>query len=492
MKKQIIGLVMAAAVSALSLTAMAADDHSVIESSHVHDGVTVTEFEFVARTVLPTCTEKGIDMYVCSDPGHPDQKWYHEVTVDALGHSYGDWVVTKEPTCTEDGTSERKCTVCGAVDTEILPRPTDPSSSSEKYHNWDKWVIEKAPTCSEEGLKVRWCKRSCGAKEYEIIPKLDPEWVEVSKVVTDCEHITYTYKCAHCNGKVAGHIKTETVAASSHAYVHSKDYEIERVEPTCENDGYVIYKCRFEDTYPNIEHPTETIKLPAKGHKWSAWVKRHEPGEQDNEYGYWLRECTVCGKTEEKISAEDPDAPVVVKNGIVHDEDGVYRYYTDGEVDKEFAGIVEYEGGEFFVANGEVCMDAMGLNQNVDGKWYFLSQGQIQRVDGFAEYDYNWFMLKNGELDLDANGIYDYDGGRFAFAAGKLRTDISGLWQNPVDGDFYYLSNGQVADYTGVVEYDGAFFYVVNGKLASFYNGTVLYDGAKFNVVAGQLYDQVK
>ena len=48
MKKQIFGLALAAAVSALSLTAMAADDHSVIESSHVHDDVTVTQSTFVA------------------------------------------------------------------------------------------------------------------------------------------------------------------------------------------------------------------------------------------------------------------------------------------------------------------------------------------------------------------------------------------------------------------------------------------------------------
>lgn len=155
-------------------------------------------------------------------------------------------------------------------------------------------------------------------------------------------------------------------------------------------------------------------------------------------------------------------------DGLHKDEDGVWRYYVNDVFQEDYVGIVEFEGGEFFVANGVLCSEAEGLNQNIDGKWYFLSQGQIQRVDGFAEYDNAWFMLKNGELDLNANGLYGYNGGTFLFAAGKLRTDYSGLWQNPATQEWVFLANGQLQDqYTGIAKYDGHEFKLVNGKLVA-------------------------
>lgn len=179
-------------------------------------------------------------------------------------------------------------------------------------------------------------------------------------------------------------------------------------------------------------------------------------------------------------------------DGLYKDADGVYRYYVDGEVATSFNGIVEYEGGEFFVAKGVLCSTANGLNE-YGGKWYFLSQGQIQRgYNGLAEYDGQWFYLTNGELTTTINGLVNYDGGQFVFAEGRLVKEGNGLWQDPSDKTWYFLSQGQVqTQHTGVAMYDGEFFVVRAGKLASDYNGTIEYDGAKFNVVAGQLYDKV-
>lgn len=181
----------------------------------------------------------------------------------------------------------------------------------------------------------------------------------------------------------------------------------------------------------------------------------------------------------------------ITVDGLYKDADGVYRYYVNGEVAKDFVGIVEFEGGEFFVANGVVCTEANGMNEYA-GKWYFLSQGQIQRgYNGLAEYDGAWFYLTNGELTTTINGLVSYNGGQFVFAEGRLVKEANGLWQD-ADGTWYFLSQGQVqTQYTGVAMYDGEFFVVKAGKLASDYNGTIEYDGAEFNVVAGQLYDQV-
>ena len=72
-------------------------------------------------------------------------------------------------------------------------------------------------------------------------------------------------------------------------------------------------------------------------------------------------------------------------------------------------------------------------------------------------------------------------------AAGRILREVNGLIQDPNTGLWYYVAAGQVADYTGLVLYDGAWFYVVNGELATGYTGPVVYDGSTFNVVNGQV-----
>ena len=178
-------------------------------------------------------------------------------------------------------------------------------------------------------------------------------------------------------------------------------------------------------------------------------------------------------------------------NGLQLDADGVVRYYENSKFKADYAGIAEFNGGEFFVANGVVCSKANGLNE-YKGTWYYLANGQIQRgYNGLALYDGAWFYLTNGVLNADVNGLVPYNGGTFLFSAGRLRNDVNGLWQN-ADGTWYFLALGQVqTQHTGVAIYDGSAFYVRNGKLAKDYKGTVVYDGATFNVVNGQLYGPV-
>lgn len=173
------------------------------------------------------------------------------------------------------------------------------------------------------------------------------------------------------------------------------------------------------------------------------------------------------------------------------DADGLWRLYKNGVFQSGFNGIVRYNGGDFFVANGLLCKNANGLNL-WDSVWYYLSQGQIQRQhNGFAEYNKNWFMIKNGELEETANGLYPYDGSRFLFSVGRLRRDVNGLWQSQKENKWYYLSGGQVTKHTGIASYDGEFFKVNNGVLQTDYTGAVVYEGATFRVAKGQLCEKV-
>ncbi len=180
-----------------------------------------------------------------------------------------------------------------------------------------------------------------------------------------------------------------------------------------------------------------------------------------------------------------------VKDGLYKDEDGVYRYYVNGELQKDFTGIIDYAGNKYLIASGELAKDVNGLwYSEADKVWYFLVEGGV-RTDytGTALYDGEWFYVSNGRLNEAINGLVPYNGGTFLFIEGRLRTDVSGLWQdinNPED--WYFLALGQVQNqYSGVAQYDGGFFVVENGKLNKGYNGTIEYDGETFKVVGGQL-----
>jgi len=182
------------------------------------------------------------------------------------------------------------------------------------------------------------------------------------------------------------------------------------------------------------------------------------------------------------------------KNGLVLDDDGVYRYY---EYDQfiPLTDIVDYDGGRFFVRDGVLDTELNGLNAFL-GVWYFLAQGQIQdRYTGLALYDGECFLIVNGVLEQSFNGLLNYDGADFLVSAGRIRYDVSGLWNYSTeiggDGLWYYLSSGQVqTQYTGLALYDGEWFYVTNGSLDTDLNGLVDYDGERFLVSEGRMrYD---
>ena len=224
-------------------------------------------------------------------------------------------------------------------------------------------------------------------------------------------------------------------------------------------------------------------------------------------------------KTGATFTVTVTDKNAKVPNGLEEDADGNYYFYTDGVVDTSKNGLIcyedwgkfvyleegrwatdkvtyaEYGGGKFLVDRGVVATSVNGLHQdpaNTD-TWYFLSAGQVQsHVTDLVLYDGAWFYLENGIKATNRSGIVDYDGGKFLLAHGQLQSDVTTLYHNEADKQWYYVVGGQVqTQVTDLVSYDGAWFYVVNGILANDYVGIVDYDGGKFYVANGQVATSV-
>ena len=176
---------------------------------------------------------------------------------DKSSHSFGDAVVTQEPTCTEKGTAVRRCTVCGGyviIELEALGHSVSEKWSKDKEHHWhncehgcgekfnvathtfDGGTVYMQPTCTSNGLMKYVCL-VCGYAKYETIPAIGHE-IDTTEWKFD-EH-KHWHECEHnCGGKFD---------AEEH------DFEVTVVPPTATEQGYKLHKCKecgyeYKDDY---------------------------------------------------------------------------------------------------------------------------------------------------------------------------------------------------------------------------------------------------
>ena len=87
-------------------------------------------------------------------------------------HSFTNYVSDNNATCTEDGTKTAKCDHCDATD-------TIPNAGSALGHSFGDWTVTREPTAGEEGLEERSCAR-CGHSEQRSIAKLENPFSDVA------------------------------------------------------------------------------------------------------------------------------------------------------------------------------------------------------------------------------------------------------------------------------------------------------------------------
>ena len=156
-------------------------------------------------------------------------------------HTFGDWRVEIEPSCTEEGTEIRSCQ-CGEIERRNLAM-TD--------HTDGSWVTEKAPTCAEYGIRKQRCVH-CTAllrtEALEPIAHVAGEWI-VDSVPSCTEHGIKKQQCVHC----AVVLHKETLEPTAHV---AGEWIVD-TEPTTTQTGVKIQKC----TVCHITLNTQTIPV---------------------------------------------------------------------------------------------------------------------------------------------------------------------------------------------------------------------------------------
>ena len=284
--------------------------------------------EIITPATAATCTSNGKTAYtkctVCD-------KYFKSEIIPALGgnHTYGEWVVTKEATCSGAGEKVQTCIKCGDEITQKINTLTT--------HTYGEWYVSINPGCLGMGREERICV--CGKKETRSIPALGGkhtygEWV-VTKEATCGGAGEKVQTCIKCGDEITQKINTLTTHTYGEWYVS--------INPGCLGMGREERIC--------VCGKKETRSIPALGgkHTYGEWVVTKEAtcggaGEKvqtcikcgdeitrkidtfiPHTYGEWTvtqeptydkegkqtRTCSVCGLTEKKSVKKLSDKGVV-------------------------------------------------------------------------------------------------------------------------------------------------------------------------------------
>ena len=158
--------------------------------------------EVADLSVAPTCTESGLTegkhCSICN------KVIVAQTVVPEIGHIYGEWVVTKEPTDVEEGSKRRDCINCDEFETSLVAK------LEHNHADWNVIILEAVePTCTETGL-------------------------------------TAGSKCSGCQEIL---VPQDTIPTISHTYTSVV------TPPKCNSQGYTTHTCSCGDSY--VDHYTD-------------------------------------------------------------------------------------------------------------------------------------------------------------------------------------------------------------------------------------------
>lgn len=222
------------------------DTHEAAEASYK---LTVTDHDSGTwQTVKePTCTEAGSEQRVCEVCGEV----LETREIAAKGHEDGEWVVTKQVTCTEPGEKELHCATCG----EVIKTEAIPATGHAATH-----VSAQDATCTEQGVIEHWACGTCGklfadeactvemSQADTVAPALGHKLEAVAEVPATCEEpgVRAHYACATC-GELFLDAEGEQPADEDALAIPALGHKLEQVvavAPTIDKEGVEAhYRC---------------------------------------------------------------------------------------------------------------------------------------------------------------------------------------------------------------------------------------------------------
>ncbi len=369
---------------------------TVCKKVFITEVIPAHNFKVIYTGKTATCTENGYDTVYCD--------WCNTIenreTEDKNNHLFGEWIVTKEPTCKDEGEKERKCTRTGCTYVEKGVVPADSSKHNEGDNGWET-VTEVS--CSQEGKEKSLCcicnevftrtvpvhsDYATNTEKYKEVEIKEANCTQAASVKYQCrdcgvsftitgerdynkhdytdESLWYYSDGASCknHGKVTKYCKNSRTHKIEEDYAPHIFEGVETVtkEPACKKengetiftDGEKTIKCIYCD-----EVKTETVS--AGTHSFGDWVITGTCAEG----GTATRTCT-CGDETENITFEANThlnynsytvAPTCIYRGYKHAECKVChtQFYIFPE---ELAAKGEHTPGKWVVTEEATCTES--------------------------------------------------------------------------------------------------------------------------------------
>ena len=186
--------------------------------------VSVNKLENYANDIRRITFKNGGSLTVKIYPTYnPSVAKTYKFTCGCTSHTYGSAVITKQPTCTSEGTAIKTCTKCNATVTEKLPAKGHTAVTDKGYpatcttagktdgshcsvcntvikaqtvinatgHKSSGWIVDKAASIGVKGSKHKECTVCKKVLETSEIPALSR--ISISKASVTLSTSTYAY-----------------------------------------------------------------------------------------------------------------------------------------------------------------------------------------------------------------------------------------------------------------------------------------------------------
>ena len=432
----------------------------------VEENIVVEKLNHVySEVVTPaTCTEAGYTTYTCACGDT-----YTGEVVDALGHTWGEYVITIPASCVNNGTKTSTCSACGETRTDTAPATghdyvstiTRPTCTADGYttkvctvcndtlenqdivaatgHTGGAWKQVTAPTCTQNATKIEICT----VCEDEIGTAVEDEgtMLEHNLITTETESTCTvagkrTVKCSDCDYKqettleLAAHVAggwvvdtepTCTTEGTKHEVcqvcgnatgnedkIPTVDHVYNRTvtAPTCTEAGYTTYTCACGDTYTG-----EVVD--ALGHTGNKWITDVEATCETA--GSKHKTCIICGANTGEVAEIPATGHSYTIKGSVEatcTSGGKVTYACAcGEEYSETTDALGHITGSWIVDTEETCISD-GSKYQVCAVCNAKIEGSDTVIDEIDGHDYA--VSAKVEATCDKNGSVTYKCSRCA------------------------------------------------------------------------------
>lgn len=372
--------------------------------------------EVIDEIIPPTCTDTGLSegrhCSVCNEiivARH---------TLPETGHSFSNWTVLQDPTCTVKGIKIRVC-FCNEKETETIPALN---------HSFDDWVVDEFATCIETGTKHRVCL-TCHDTEFETIPidytahNYDTAWTSSG--------VYHWHKCLNSEC-------TSVSGKTSHAF---GEWIIDSA-PTCVKSGKRHHICdvcqkSVSESYSDSNAHNYSSSLTSNDtHHWYKCENSgcaSVSGKTSHTFGKWIIDtaancmktgtrhhiCTDC----QKSVSETYNAPDAHKYASIWTVDSTHHWhvctnsgctsvsektahkFTDGfcsdcGVKNVDTAVYTRDGNYIYFGEYPQSLKAadVTITDNMDVRGYYIGSDGYYYAKALGDPRYTTYKFKSGEL----------------------------------------------------------------------------------------------